>query len=172
MLTINEANITRAWNVQGDPQRLGVALPIAPNTVTRTGSITAMWLGPHSWLVFADRVDAQDGAVFDVSASRVGWTLEGTSAASVLAKHCALDLAKLAPGSCAQSLFGQVNALYYRHGGPSNTTSGTTGPGVPGSSPVHAVSAWGGPAAKVTSGGAGSARCRRVRSSPTRRRSS
>ena len=115
MLTINEATIGRAWNVQGDAHRLGLALPVAPNTVTRTGAGTAMWLGPRSWLVFAERVDVQDGAVFDVSASRVGWTLEGATAASVLAKHCALDLATFAPGSCAQSLFGQVNALYYRH---------------------------------------------------------
>jgi sarcosine oxidase subunit gamma len=115
MLKINEATIARAWNVQGDAQRLGLALPIAPNTVARSASDTAMWLGPQSWLVFADRVDVQDGAVFDVSASRVGWRLEGAPAASVLAKHCALDLARFAPGSCAQGLFGQVNALYYRH---------------------------------------------------------
>ena len=115
MLTINEATVARAWNVQGDTQRLGLPMPVAPGSVARNDRDCAMWLGPRSWLVFADRVDVSDGAAFDVSASRVGWTVDGANAVSVLAKHCALDLVTFAPGSCAQSLFGQVNALYYRH---------------------------------------------------------
>jgi len=35
----------------------------------------------------------------------------------VINKHCPLDLrdSAFAPGTCAQSVFGQVNALLYRH---------------------------------------------------------
>ncbi len=73
------------------------------------------WLGPRSWLVFAANVDAGGAAVFDVSASRVAWTLRGEHAAVVLNKHCPLKLPQMPRGTCAQSLFGQVNALLYRH---------------------------------------------------------
>jgi sarcosine oxidase subunit gamma len=117
MLTLGEATIAAAWNVQGDVQRMQLPLPTVPNTVARDGPTTIFWLGPRSWLVFAERVDASGGAAFDVSASRVAWTLRGEDADVVLNGHCPLDLdaRAFAPGTCAQSLFGPVNALYYRH---------------------------------------------------------
>jgi sarcosine oxidase subunit gamma len=117
MLTLNEATIAAAWNVQGDAQRMALALPTTPNTVAHNGDAALLWLGPRSWLVLAESVDASGGAAFDVSASRVAWTLRGEHADVVLNKHCPLDLdaRAFAPGTCAQSLFGQVNALYYRH---------------------------------------------------------
>jgi len=117
MLTLNEATVAAAWNVQGDAQRMRLALPTTPNAVARDGAAAIFWLGPRSWLVFAERVDASGGAAFDVSASRVAWTLRGAHAAVALGKHCPLDLdaRAFAPGTCAQSLFGPVNALYYRH---------------------------------------------------------
>jgi sarcosine oxidase subunit gamma len=117
MLTLNEATIAAAWNVQGDAQRMNLPLPTAPNTVAREGAASIFWLGPRSWLVLAERVDASGGAAFDVSASRVAWTLRGENAGCVLNSHCPLDLdaRAFAPGTCAQSLFGPVNALYYRH---------------------------------------------------------
>ena len=116
MLTIHEATIDRAWNVQGDASRMTLSLP-GPNAVTRTNGTPILWLGPRSWLVIAERVDAGGGVAFDVSASRVAWTLRGEHAGVVINKHCPLDLrsSAFAPGTCAQSVFGQVNALLYRH---------------------------------------------------------
>jgi len=111
-LVIFEATIASAWNVQGEaPGRSS-----APNSVTQEGGATAFWLGPRSWLVLAES-PGDASAAFDVSASRVAYTLSGSHAATVLNKHCPLDFHPSAfpPATCAQSLFGQVNALYYRH---------------------------------------------------------
>jgi len=139
-LTLGEATIARAWNVQGNPARpaladaahrlLGVALPAAPNTVARGATQAVLWLGPTSWLVVAphdpqpprafaaarDALNAAGGALFDVSVARIGWTIAGPQAATVLAKGCPLDFHPriFAAGSCAQSLFGHVNALFWR----------------------------------------------------------
>jgi sarcosine oxidase subunit gamma len=111
-LVIFEATIASAWNVQGEVH----GLSSAPNAVTRESSVTAFWLGPRSWLVLGEP-PRDASAAFDVSASRVAYTLIGPRAATVLNKHCPLDFHATAfpPATCAQSLFGQVNALYYRH---------------------------------------------------------
>ena len=116
-LTFREVSVAHALNLQGEAHRFAIALPEMPNSVTRSGDLAAFWLGPRSWLLIG-RFDAPEGsAAFDVSASRVGWTLEGPRSVDVLAAHCPLDLhaSSFAVGTCAQSLFGQVNALYYRH---------------------------------------------------------
>ena len=137
--TLTETSCAGAWNVQGDAhapefadevRRLfDVALPLAPNTTTRTPALTALWLGPASWLLVVagktapenfdarrDALNAVGGALFDVTASRVAWTIAGTHAATVLAKSCPLDFHPRAfpEGACAQSLFGPMNALVYR----------------------------------------------------------
>ena len=63
-----------------------------------------------------DALNAMGGALFDVSASRVAWTIAGTHAATILAKACPLDFhpSAFAEEACAQSVFGRVNALFYR----------------------------------------------------------
>jgi len=134
-----EATIVSAWNVQGDPSRasfvdtarrlFGVALPLTPCTTERTDVLAALWLGPASWLLvtgsaspltdFAPKRDALNdagGALFDVSASRVAWTLSGPRAADVLASGCPLDFhpRAFAPGTCVQSVYGHVNVLVER----------------------------------------------------------
>ena len=143
-LTLREATIGAAWNIQGDPARpdlvdqvqklFVLALPLASNTTTIGNALTALWLGPTSWLLIAresvsaghsltdfsakrDALNAAGGALFDVSVSRVGWTIAGPRAAIVLAKGCPLDFHPRAfpAGSCAQSVFGHVNALFCRH---------------------------------------------------------
>jgi sarcosine oxidase subunit gamma len=136
-VVLGEAMITCAWNVQGEPrradfvveaqQRFGVALPTTPNSITRTDAATALWLGPASWLVIArnaslftdleptrEALGSAGGAVFDVGASRVAWTIAGAKACSVLAKSCPLDFHPRAfpAHTCAQSLFGHINALF------------------------------------------------------------
>lgn len=138
-VTLAAATIAAAWNVQGDPARpgfaaavrdaFGVHLPLRPNTLARSDALTALWLGPRSWLLVAgdappldhyparrDAINAAGGALFDVSAGRVGWTVAGPRAADVLAKGCPLDLhpRAFAPGTCAQSLFGRIGVLVAR----------------------------------------------------------
>lgn len=143
-LRLREATIGAAWNVQGKPEKpefleqvrtsFGIALPLTPNTTAATDTVTALWLGPESWLLVAggplapghpltdftakrDALNAAGGAVFDVTMGRVAWTLAGPRAATVLGSGCPLDFDTrvFAPGTCAQSLYGHVNALFFRH---------------------------------------------------------
>lgn len=138
-VAFTEATIAAAWNIQGNAARaafsdeiqrsFGVALPVAPNTVAKADAITTLWLGPMSWLLVAggasplvdfnpkrDALNVAGGALFDLSAGRAAWTISGPHAATVLAKGCPLDFHPRAfvPGTCAQSLLGQVNALFVK----------------------------------------------------------
>ena len=135
--------IAGAWNVQGDPGRasfvagieqlFGVALPLVPNTTTRGDALVAMWLGPRSWLLVEsspvprvlvhgdfearrNAVNALGGGLFDVSANRVAYRIGGPLAGMVLTKGCPLDFGaqRFGVGACASSVFGHVNALFYR----------------------------------------------------------
>jgi sarcosine oxidase subunit gamma len=135
-LTITGLAIATAWNVQGDATQpdfvdearrlFDLALPSEPNTTARSDTLTALWLGPRSWLLVAvnpstltafeakrDALNQPGGALFDVSASRVAWALAGPRAADVLAKACPLDFQRRAfsVGACAQSVYGHVNVL-------------------------------------------------------------
>lgn len=142
-ITLAEITIAAAWNVQGNPERptlvekaerlFDIVLPLAPNTMTRSATRTALWLAPKSWLLVAsanagqpmplgdfascrDALNAAGGALFDVSASRVAFGVGGMQAGSVLAKSCPLDLhpRSFPTGVCAQSVLGRVNALIYK----------------------------------------------------------
>ena len=142
-LVLGEATIAAAWNAQGDPSSssfadaarriAGVPLPVAPNTTASGENVTALWLGPASWLLIAanssaladysparDALQAAGGALFDVSQSRVAYVVSGERAAEVLATGCPLDLhiGAFPVGCCRQSVFGRVPALYYRSGRP------------------------------------------------------
>ena len=146
-VTLAETTFAGAWNVQGDARRpelaaavrtlFALSLPERPNSSAREGACTALWIGPGSWLIVAsdeltrtdfevkrDALNAAGGALFDVSAGRVGWTIVGSEARAVLAKGCPLDFGPRAfgEGTCAQSVFGRINALFYRHGGASEFT--------------------------------------------------
>ena len=138
-ITFAETKFAAAWNIQGDPsrasfaeetqRRFGLTLPTVPNTTDQHGWLTTLWLGPTSWLLVAndasllgefapqrDAVNHAGGALFDVTASSLAWTVGGTRAAIVLAKHCPLDFDEraFAVRACAQSMLGHVNALFYR----------------------------------------------------------
>jgi heterotetrameric sarcosine oxidase gamma subunit len=142
-LTLCEATLTAAWNVQGNPTRtpfvtrvqqlFDVPLPLIPNTTKRGNALIVLWLGPRSWLLVEssslrrpstltdfgpkrDVLNALGGALFDVSASRVAYRIRGTHAATVLAKSCPLDFHQDAfpAGGCAQSVFGHVNAFFFQ----------------------------------------------------------
>ena len=132
-VTLLPLAIACAWNLQGERagaaarERFGVPLDATPGSVTTAGDVSALWLGPRSWLLvsgapLADFAAARaalcaaGGALFDVSASRVAYAVRGTRALDVLAAGCPLDLHPDAfpPGRCAQSVFARVNALYCR----------------------------------------------------------
>ena len=104
-VTIAEASIAAAWNLQGDPARASfvdevrrvfdIALPTSPNTIAVSADLTAIWLGPRSWLLASggvsrlvdyiqmrDAVNEAGGALFDVSGSRIAWTVSGPRAAA------------------------------------------------------------------------------------------
>ena len=132
--------IAAAWNVQGEASRadfsdqvsreFSIALPIVANTTARSDALTALWLGPRSWLLVAEAagspladfvekrnaLNAAGGALFDLSAARVAYRVAGVRATDVLATGCPLDLHPRAfrVGDCAQSVFGRVNALLYK----------------------------------------------------------
>jgi len=147
-VTIAETKFAAAWNVQGDPARasfsdaaarlFGLAPPTIPNTTAQHGWLTALWLGPTSWLLVSndasllggfapqrDTVNAAGGALFDVTASSLAWTVGGPYAEMVLAKHCPLDFDEraFAVSACAQSVLGHVNALFYRRDAQSITVT-------------------------------------------------
>lgn len=135
-VTLGSLDYAAAWNLQvsvpaANPvaavlQHFGVTLPSQPNTMAIGPHWTAVWLGPRSWLLLhagaspgnftaaRDAINAAGAALFDVSASRVAYTVQGPRAADVLAKSCPLDLHAdvFATGQCAQSLLGPINALF------------------------------------------------------------
>jgi sarcosine oxidase, subunit gamma len=138
-VTFAEATFAAAWNVQGDATRppfaaavhrlFDIVLPAAANTTARSSTLTALWLGPTSWLLVSgpgsaltdfaakrDALNAASGALFDVTASSIGWSVAGPRAETLLAKDCPLDFhpRAFAAGTCAQSVLGHVNALFYR----------------------------------------------------------
>jgi sarcosine oxidase subunit gamma len=138
-VTVAEIQVGLAWNIRGDPLRatfvatterlLKLALPVQPSTSVKANGTALLWLGPRSWLFTAagpsDAIDfdaarralnAESGALFDVSSSYVAWTVEGNAAARVLNSLCPLDFhpGAFPAGHCAQSVLGHVNALFYR----------------------------------------------------------
>lgn len=138
-VSLAAATIATAWNVQGDAARprfveeawrlFGVPLPVASNTSAQGRASSVLWLGPTSWLLVSgdasaltgfaakrDALIAAGGALFDLTASRVAWTVSGPQAATLLAKHCPLDFhaSVFADGACAQSVLGHVNALFHK----------------------------------------------------------
>ena len=84
---------------------LGLDLPEAPGTVSATGSLSCLRLGPDEWLVVGEpgaevglvaRLEARTrglpAAVVDLSAARATLELSGAKSRAVLAKACPLDL--------------------------------------------------------------------------------
>lgn len=138
--SVGDVAIAAAWNVQGPPsgerfavafvELFGLPLPAAANSTARNDDRLALWLGPRSWLVLSlrsdscldaftakrDLLNAAGGALFDVSASRVAFRVAGAHAQAVLASGCPLDFHPrvFVSGTCAQSLWGHVNALFYK----------------------------------------------------------
>jgi sarcosine oxidase subunit gamma len=113
MAGLREPALPSQVAVRGEPPP---GFPVEPNTTAEVGGATVLWLGPDEWLVLggteADFPDA--AAAVDVSANRVAFELAGDDAAEVLAQGCSLDLDRLEPGRCAQTLLARAQVILYR----------------------------------------------------------
>jgi sarcosine oxidase, subunit gamma len=107
----------------------GLALPLAPNTVTSAGDRRALWLGPDEWLVVGP--DGQQeamkqalriglngafGSIVDVSANRTVLEIRGPKARELLAHGVPIDLdvRSFGPGRCAQTLLAKAQVIVER----------------------------------------------------------
>jgi sarcosine oxidase, subunit gamma len=103
------------------------ALPVAPQSWAAAGDGRVHRLGPDQWLTTADDRSGHDaaarerslrdalrphgGTATDVTATRVALRVAGDRARELLSFGCSLDLRRLAPGSCAQTLVWQSPTL-------------------------------------------------------------
>jgi sarcosine oxidase subunit gamma len=110
MAVLSELALPPQVDVRGEPQP---GFPVEPNTTAEVDGATVLWLGPDEWLVVgATEADFPDAAAaVDVSANRVGFELTGANATDVLARGCALDLERFAPGECAQTLLARAQVI-------------------------------------------------------------
>jgi len=139
-LFISDLPFVSQINLRADPkdaslmQRLesslgGLALPMAPNTVTSRGDRRALWLGPDEWLLvgpdgkqgtFQDalRVGLAGafGSIVDVSANRTLLEIRGPKARELLAHGVPIDLdaRSFGPGCCAQTLLAKAQVIIER----------------------------------------------------------
>jgi sarcosine oxidase subunit gamma len=123
-------------NVRGDPNNeallekiqrcLGLSLPLEPNTVSESSTLTVLWLGPNEWLIVTlpsmvgeiartlrDALRDFFFVVTDVTDGQVILRISGIHAIDVLRKGCVLDLHPriFKPGCCAQTLINKVGVL-------------------------------------------------------------
>ena len=107
---------------------LGVALPLAPNTVCTNIDYTVFWLGPNEWLIHCAEGEQAETeqklrrslgdrhvAVTDVSDYYVVLRMSGDKAREVLSKGTPFDTrpSVFAPGACAQTFFGHASILLH-----------------------------------------------------------
>ncbi|WP_410540062.1 sarcosine oxidase subunit gamma [Streptomyces sp. KL2] len=112
---------------------LDLPLPLQPNTVVRTGELTALWLGPDEWLLVGppgierdleSRIRQAAGdefvSVIDVSAQRTTLLVTGPRARDLLAHGCSLDLHPRAfgAGRCAQTTLGRTQVVLVARNNP------------------------------------------------------
>jgi len=111
---------------------LGFALPVTANTVTGSGDVSALWLGPDEWLVVGPQgteadleatlrrafahFDTSPASIVDVSANRTTIELAGPRARELLEAGCPIDLHPRAfgPGRCAQTVLAGANVIVWQ----------------------------------------------------------
>ncbi len=123
LLRIAERPYLRQFNVRARADAvdtasttLGVPLPTIPNTVGRAGDLAALWLGPDEWLVVGGEggePSAGGWGVVDVSAQRTVIVLSGPQGVGLLPLGCALDLGRLTPEWCAQTMVARANVILW-----------------------------------------------------------
>ncbi len=96
---------------------LGAAPPETPNSVADE---RLFWLGPDEWLAVTEEdvcpaleaaLAGAHIAIVDVSEARALFELSGPGAPDVLASGCRLDLERLRPGGCAQTMLARAQVL-------------------------------------------------------------
>ena len=109
---------------------LGAPLPAATGEVAAAGADTVLCLGPDEYLVLSGPGHGGEltarlagavgvhGAAVDVSAARTVLRVAGPRARDVLAHGTGVDLARLRPGRCAQTLLAQCAVIIVSDGGP------------------------------------------------------
>ena len=137
-ITLSERPFRAMVNLRGDAgdtgflgavgAAAGVELPLEPNTTRRSGSVTALWLGPDEWLITAPQGEERvlvpalraslgdrHAAVVDLSESRTVIAVSGAHARDLLAKGCTLDLHPRAfpVGACAQTGLARAGAILH-----------------------------------------------------------
>ncbi len=105
---------------------LGIAALPGANRWIECAPGSCLWVRPDEWLIIGDHearlaicaaleevIGVNDGAVVDISASRLVFELSGAGARDVLASCCPLDLhpRAFAEGRCAQSVIGKAPVL-------------------------------------------------------------
>ncbi|GGL89313.1 hypothetical protein GCM10011594_06100 [Nakamurella endophytica] len=121
-------------------EALGCALPLRTGGVDEAPGVTALALGPDEYLVVRSpglaattedavrRAVAELGdavpvvAVTDVSAARTAVRISGPRTRAVLAHGCAVDLARLGPGTCVQTVLAQCAVVLQVLGEPGSDT--------------------------------------------------
>lgn len=108
---------------------LGLALPVAPNTVVSREDRRALWLGPDEWLVVGSdgqrtaldqalraRLNGAVGSIVDVSANRTLLEIRGPKAPELLARGVSVDLdaRSFGLGRCAQTLLAKAQVIIER----------------------------------------------------------
>jgi sarcosine oxidase, subunit alpha len=105
---------------------LGIALPMAANTVATGRHVVACWLGPDEWLVITpprregaiaaalrDALGGLHASVTEVGSGQTVLVLRGAAVRELLSKECPLDLhgSSFAPGACAQTRLAKCGIL-------------------------------------------------------------
>ncbi len=99
---------------------LGVDLPRVNRFIAHNG-LTIAAVGPDEWTIVDEGSESaalvhrletalvgHHAAVIDISGNRVRYRVEGSDALATLARGCALDLERLAPGDCAGTLLARA----------------------------------------------------------------
>ena len=118
---LREHSFETMFDVKGDAEAMGLALPMDPNTVVESDTHRALWLGPGHWLVVAPKGTAEalagpHAALTDVSEARAVIGLEGANAQDVLMKGCPLDLhpRSFGAGRCAGTVLASAAVILHQ----------------------------------------------------------
>ncbi len=142
LVTVHELPYAALVNLRVAPARakavadaLGFVLPTKANTVTTTGQISCLWLGPDEWLVhdpaaagadlqarIAQALAGEHASAKDVSDNYASIGVAGPKTEALLTKLTPLDLDEtaFALSTCAQTVLAKANVILHRDGTDTN----------------------------------------------------
>lgn len=111
----------------GAARALGIRLPAAPCTFTRSGAVKALWLSPDEWMIVAPRaslarllrslgkeLSGRHSQVVDNSGGYTEIIIQGVNTADVISHASVYDLHRLAEGRVVGTTFGKSAVYMYR----------------------------------------------------------